>query len=402
MCRVILLSRATAALAAIVLIGNVAIADVSAQLSATHKQVRTIEPEADGKRVQLTTFCLNAEGNILACCNGQTSTGLIQVYSPEGELLKTMSLDFVATAIDIGPDGGIYVAGNGNVCKLSADGTVLAKTTTPNLQNMDQLKKEVEQAAKEQREQMLTLYTDQLERLDKSIESAEKNVAKEDRTADQQSKINIAHQQRKFYADQLEMMKDSGGQLVDLNAMLQSKKRVTGMAANGKDVFVSCAAIKGYGYDIWRMTADLADPVKVVSQLRGCCGQMDIQCTDTELVIAENCEFKVAIYDRDGKRLRDFGGKDRSSEAGFGGCCNPMNVLCCPNGDILAAESSIGHIKRFNAAGEMVSFIGTATIDGGCKHCAMGYDAKRDYYYMQRQDEHHICVMTPKSEATEE
>ena len=401
MCRVNFLSRATAALAAIVLIGNAAIVDVSAELSATHKQVRTIEPKADGKRVQLTTFCLNAEGNILACCNGQTSTGMIQVYSPEGELLKTMSLDFVATAIDIGPDGGIYVAGDGNVCKLSADGTVLAKTTTPNLQNMEQLKKEVEQAAKEQREQMLKLYTDQLERLDKSIENAEK-TAKEDRSNDQQSKIDMALQQRKFYTDQLERMKESAGQLYNLDAMLQSKKRVTGLAANGKDVFVSCAAIKGYGYDIWRMTDDLAEPVKVVNQLSGCCGQMDIQCTDRELVIAENCAFKVAIYDRDGKRLRDFGEKDRSSEAGFGGCCNPMNVLCCPNGDILAAESSIGHIKRFNADGEMVSFIGTATIDGGCKHCALGYDAKRDYYYMQRQDEHHICVMTPKSEATEE
>jgi hypothetical protein len=76
--------------------------DVSAELApATHKQVRTIQPSLHGKNLQLKTFCLNAEGNVLACCSSSSSTGMIQIYSPKGELLKTIPLDFVATAIDL-------------------------------------------------------------------------------------------------------------------------------------------------------------------------------------------------------------------------------------------------------------------------------------------------------------
>ncbi len=42
-------------------------------------------------------------------------------------------------------------------------------------------------------------------------------------------------------------------------------------------------------------------------KLGGCCGQMDIQCDDEHLLVAENTKFEVGIYDRDGKRLSGFG-----------------------------------------------------------------------------------------------
>ncbi len=389
--------RVATALLAAVLICSAVTREVSAELApATHKQVRTIQPTLHGKKLQLKTFCLNAEGNVLACCSTSPSTGMVQVYSPQGELLKTIPLEFVATAIDIDSAGAIYVGGDGNVCKLSADGSVLAKSPTPNLKNMDELKKEVEQAAKEQRERMLKTYSDMMDRLDTQVKQIE-DVAKADRSQAQQTQLGMLQQQRKFYADQLDRMKKTADQVFNLDAMIASKKRVTAIAANGKDVFVSCSASKGYGYDIWRMNTDLEEPVKVVAQVGGCCGQMDIQCTENELVIAENTKFKVAFYDRDGKRLRDFGDRDRKSESGFGSCCNPMNVLCCPNGEVLTAESSIGNIKRFDANGEMIGFVGKATIGGGCKHCALGYDTKRDYYYMMHEDQHYICVLEPSS-----
>lgn len=243
---------------------------------------------------------------------------------------------------------------------------------------------------------MLKTYSDLLEKLETQVKRIE-DVDQTKRIQAQQTQLGLLQQQRKFYADQLDRMKKTADQVFNLDAMIASKKRVTAIAANGKDVFVSCSAIKGYGYDIWRMNTDLEEPVKVVAQVGGCCGQMDIKCTENELVIAENTKFKVAFYDRDGKRLRDFGDRDRKSESGFGSCCNPMNVLCCPNGEVLTAESGVGNIKRFDANGEMIGFVGKATIGGGCKHCALGYDTKRDYYYMMHEDQHHICVLEPGS-----
>src|SRR6185436_8346291 len=69
----------------------------------------------------LRNFCLNADGNILACFvpneTAKSSAGkngpAIRVYSPKGELLKTLPLDIKATAICVAKDGSIFVAGDG-------------------------------------------------------------------------------------------------------------------------------------------------------------------------------------------------------------------------------------------------------------------------------------------------
>ena len=76
-----------------------------------------------------------------------------------------------------------------------------------------------------------------------------------------------------------------------------------------------------------------------------------------------------------------------------------MNVRCCDNGDILTAESSIGTIKRFSKDGELLGVVGKAKIGGGCKHVALGFDARRDRYYMMNIDKDHICVLVPNAEA---
>ncbi len=139
---------------------------------------------------------------------------------------------------------------------------------------------------------------------------------------------------------------------------------------------------------------------KIVEDLGGCCGQMDIQASKDNLLVAENGKFQVGIYDRDGEMTKSFGKRDRKSPEGFGSCCNPMNVRCCADGTILTAESSIGDIKRFSPEGKMVGYIGRAKIAGGCKHVALEFDAARNRYYMQHQDKGHICVLVPVAEIT--
>ena len=129
---------------------------------------------------------------------------------------------------------------------------------------------------------------------------------------------------------------------------LQQVMRSTGIAVSNQDVFVSLPNTVGYGYSIYRMNHDLEEGKVVKGNVGGCCGQLDIQSDGENLLIAENTSFTVGIYDRDGKKLTSWGKRGRAEPDGFGSCCNPMNVRCCPNGEILTAESSIGDIKRFS------------------------------------------------------
>lgn len=193
----------------------------------------------------------------------------------------------------------------------------------------------------------------------------------------------------------------TGGEPTDeeIAGAVKEMGRITAVAAGDAEVFVVCAAQMGYGYDLWAVNKELEQPRRVKTDLSGCCGQMDVQARGKLVLIAENTKFKVGIYDQDGKSILSFGKGDRRGVDGFGSCCNPMNLHCCENGDILTAESSVGNIKRFDAAGNLLANIGRAKIGSGCKHVAIGHDAKLDRYYMMYQDESAICVLVPKSEA---
>jgi hypothetical protein len=176
----------------------------------------------------------------------------------------------------------------------------------------------------------------------------------------------------------------------------------TGLAATDDDVFVSLPMMTGFGYGIWRLNHELTEPKLVMDDVHGCCGQLDIQTDGENLLVAENTKFQVGFYDRDGKRLNGWGKRLRNGDEGFGSCCNPMNVRCCANGEILTAESSIGHIKRFNQAGEFLGFVGTAKVAGGCKHVAIGFDSSRNYHYMMNEDRSHVAVLVPRADAPAE
>jgi hypothetical protein len=387
------------------------------EFAATHKQARVIRPMHDGKSISLNTFCLDKEGNILACVGGDSleyvmnqdgsqeaktieSPKLVQVYSPEGELLRTTELAFKPTAINQAADGTVFVAGEGKVAHLSDDGRVLNTADSPHIGDLESFKERVEKGAKLQVEEMTKTFRDQVERIDERIaklkETPEAELAERDR-----KRLATYEQQKSMYQDQLKSMEELYSQAYSGDQMLSRKLGITAIAVTSKDLFLCCNATEGYGYEVWRMTHEFSEPVRVVSDLGGCCGQCDVQATDSHLVLAENTKFKVALLDRDGQRQADFGKGDRKAVDGFGSCCNPMNVRCCDNGDILTAESSIGTIKRFSSDGELLGVIGKAKIGGGCKHVALGFDAKRDRYYMMNVDKSHICVLVPNAEAPE-
>lgn len=410
----------------------------------THKQIRVFEPRHDGQKIHLNTFCLDLSGNIVVAVGGNNGfigeTGenpggtekpshFIQTYSPEWTLLSELPLDFQPTAINFDSAGYLYVGGDSVLCKFSPGGDLVQRSLTPNLAGLseDDLRAEAKKALEAQAKQMSEIYEQQIEQIRSALEKldADAKSQSESDSAESQNPPSAAGdsteggnenpsqednpflgQDRESLKEMLEQMTSSFEQIKAqfaasperIESMVRQMGHVNSIGIGQEDVFVTCQATQGFGYEIWRVNRDLGEPKKVKANLAGCCGQLDIQSDGENLLIAENTRFRVGIYDREGKPLRSFGQQDRNGESGFGSCCNPMNIRCCSNGDVLTAESSIGTIKRFDASGKLLGNIGRAKISGGCKHVALAHDEKRDRYYMQYQDASTICVLVPKSE----
>ena len=372
-----------------------------AEVAATHKQARSINPKHDGQKIHLHTYCLDETGDIWACVG--TTEGFVQHYSPEGELKAEIKLDFIPTAINTARDLDIFVAGNGKMARLTRAGEIKLQGNTANLPNPEEFKKQAQEEARAESETMRKLVETNIARVEKTLEKVTgqiKELTDKEEEVPKSLKTRLSLYERQLTSLKTRLEKVSTAEVsdADIEQMMAARTRITALAVTEKDLFV---CVTGNGYEVWRSNHDFTEPTKVLDRLSGCCGQMDIQASGDQLLVAANTKFQVAIHDRDGTPVSSFGKRDREAIDGFGSCCNPMNIRCCSNGDVLCAESSIGNIKRFNAAGELVGYIGKAKIGIGCKHVAVAHDDVRDRYYMMNVDKGNILVLMPLAEVPE-
>lgn len=382
----------------------------------THEQTTTIAPRIDGKPVTIQTFTVDREGNLWVCTTqpvGQTPArtklasskelirpvpGLLVVVAPDGKISRTLELEFVATAINFTADGKLlFVAGNGKVAKLTPEGEVLKVIDSPSLSNLDDMRDKVIADLKEQAKSRTQLFADQIKRYEEMIALMEKTKEK-DRTEAQQAQLKALNQQLEAYRNYLKQYTPEELNDTMVQSAIASKLGINALAVTADSVFVSCTTLTGYGYDVWKLDHELEGGKLVLEKLRGCCGRMDIQTDGSSLWVAENTKFRVGQYSLTGEPVGFWGKQDREAIVGFGSCCNPMNVHCCANGDVLTSESSIGKIKRFSPDGKLLGYVGQATIGGGCKNVPIGFDETRNVYYMLNTTANHICVLTPKVE----
>ena len=376
---------------------------------ASHSQTSIIQTMHDGRPVRLNTFTLDGDGQILACVGpvaaaDGASTGLLQVYSPEGKLVRETALEFTPTAVTAMPDGSVLTAGTGKLSRVSAGGEVLVTVDSPHVGDLDSLTDRIAAEAKEQMKTVTKRYADMIEGVKERMAALDEKSEEELTSRDEQM-LKTLPKQLEMYEQTAARMEQTYSRIYSPEALLQRKLGVTSLAATNKDVFITTNAIEGRGYEVWRLDHELSSPKQIMTGLGGCCGQCDVQAAGDNIVIGENTRFQVSLVDRDGNRLSSFGKRDRSSVDGFGSCCNPMNVTCCSNGDIITSESTVGNIKRFSAKGEYLGLVGKAAISGGCKHVAVSFDEKRNRYYTMNIDKGHICVLAanpePSAEASE-
>lgn len=302
-------------------------------------EVGLIQVGDDKRPGSLKNFCLNAEGNILACfapvqgeeqrpSEAEPKPG-IRVYSPAGELLRTLPLEIRPGAICVAEGGNIFVAGDGRLLKLDAAGKVLVSAVSPVAVEPVVVSKEMQEMLKESGRS----NTEEVERLKGSME--------------------------------------------------RRRRDVTGLAVTAQDVFVAVPSPNDFTYRVYRFDHQFQNSKLVVEKLRGCCGQMDIQARDGRLWIPHNARHQVESRDRDGKELTKFGRAGRVKAADFGGCCEPKNMRVLPNGDLLVAESGPPTcIKRFSADGKFLGVMAVAVGKGDCVRVTVEASADGLRYFL--------------------
>jgi hypothetical protein len=311
-------------------------------------EVSVIQIGAKGKGGYLHNFCLDKNGNILACWGAvkpgpSDSSAQIKVFSPAGKLVTSWPLPSTPEAIALDSDGTVFVGGGGRLLKLDAGGKVLASADSPVLASAIEL----------------------------------------DRAG----------------LEQLMNKKLSNAELDQYKTVLQQRKQtITGMAVTGEDVFVACPSVSDFTFLVYRLDHHLQNPTLVVKGLRGCCGQMDIQAKDGKLWVPHNARHLVECYDRDGKKLLSFGKNDRKAADGFGGCCEPKNLRLASDGNIYAAESGPPVvIKRFSPEGKFSGVVALPQFKSDCVRVTVevSQDCKQFYILSTGDDAIHVLAAKP-------
>jgi len=184
---------------------------------------------------------------------------------------------------------------------------------------------------------------------------------------------------------------------------------VAGIAVTEKYVFTTCPG----GWDvpargaIVRFTRDLTEPKQIAKGLRGCCARMDLAAKDKVLYIAENARYRVVRLDFEGKQLSTWGKKSRDDLAGFGACCNPMNITVGPDGNIYTGESGLGRIKCHKPDGKLVAligYVGTKRFSGrvpACSHIPVAVSKDCRTVYVQDFPGNKIRILTAEAPASQ-
>jgi hypothetical protein len=205
----------------------------------------------------------------------------------------------VSEAINTAKDGTILVGGQGKLLRLSSEGKVLHQADSPHAtainENQDKLRTEAENQIKGS---MGNLGV-QIETYERIINELTEKAKKEELN-DQENQIleMLPAQLEVFKKQQAERgdedeSKISEKQIADKMAALTTQKsRVASISTDGKYTYVATPALVGYTFDVWKMDDKFENGEIVVADLRGCCGQMDVQACEAGIFVATAAEFQ--------------------------------------------------------------------------------------------------------------
>ncbi|MEN1678204.1 MAG: hypothetical protein AAGJ46_01320 [Planctomycetota bacterium] len=380
---------------------------------ATHRQTAVIKVNTeDLSRSSLKSFCLAHDGAVLAAC--EADGGEVRRFTADGEYVDTWELPIKPEAINVGGDGNVYVAGEGKLIQMSPEGEVLLEAAGPHVNASDDQRAKIRESVITSFEQSIKRYKDMADRykerhqeLADAVKVLEKNRIRLDEA--QQRTVARSKQMADQWVTILAQMgaADGGDTLSEeeiekrVDASLKSSMAVASISQADGEVFIATREATGYGFCVWRMNNEFAEGEVITKGLRGCCGQMDVQCCENGVYVAENSRHRVYHVSREGEELGAWGHGARKGLEGFGSCCNPMNVAFGPPAagaadeakSVYTAESGTGRIKRYTPEGELIELVGKVDIVPGCKKVSIAVDQSGDRVYMLDITRHHIVLM---------
>jgi hypothetical protein len=334
----------------------------------------------------------------------------VHVFDSEGKLVAKWPVGFNGQAINTAPDGNILVGGDGRVARFDPDGKKLRESESPQMTYIKANPDEMRQRAKDQRDSDIATYSEQVKQFEDQLKemleakgkAEEKKEdsdepTKEDATEAEADPEVFTEARLKVYIQAYkQMLERIEKQTVEdvLKQVIARASRTHSIAASEDEVFVSCPAMAGYGYGVWRTNPEFGEAKEIIKSLSGCCGQMDVQCHNGELFVCENSRHRVVRFDREGKQIAAFGKRDRTGEGeNFGGCCNPMNLCFAKNGNLVVSESN-GVVKQFSPGGDYLGLVGIAKVQPGCKNSCVGLAANDDQLFYIDIEKSQIILLT--------
>jgi len=365
---------------------------------ATHEQTALIKVVNDrDETLQVNTFCLDAQGHILAGCGN--GPGEVRIYDEDGRYLETWETTIKPEAINVDPNGTILIAGSGKLQRYNDKGLMISEAAAPHLAGSEDAIAKLRESVVKQMTDRTAVYERQIGIYEKQIETLK---AKEEPTKVDEQRIAAYERTIKSFKETIERLggqKEPSEEQIDamVKAQLASKTKVASISTDGKSVYVATPAMVGYGFDVWKVDNEFANPESIVTGLRGCCGQMDVQASTNGIYVAENSRHRVVCFDGKGEEVRNWGKRDREGIEGFTSCCNPMNLCFGKTGDVYTAESNTGRIKQFSADGELIAYVGDVKLVPGCKKVSIAVSADSDRVYMLDITRNHIVMMKRKT-----
>lgn len=401
----------------------------------THRQVKIIKANQEGlSNTKLNCFCMTQDGRILGGCGTSTEDGEVRVFDAAGEYVESWSTPVKVEAINVrASDGMVFVAGNGRLVKLDDTGALVANEASPHATLTEEQAAKMREAVVKQLSERVEMYRNQAKVYDQQIElisgqiekmqenldkmgeaDASSEVADTDADADEsvtdrtremltkqitqleRSKTSLERTQ-KLWSERIEQLGDAEPSEEDIDNALQAqmarKMDVASVSAVDDKVYVACSASVGYGYSVWSIEDDFTAGEEIIGDLRGCCGQMDVQVNSKGIYVAENSRDRVVCFDHQGEEITHWGHSAREGIRGFGSCCNPMNVAFGPESTVYTAESGTGRIKQYSADGQLLQVVGSADLVPGCKKVSIGVSSDGNRVFMLDITRDHIVMM---------
>lgn len=384
--------------------------------AATHEQVGVISPlEGQSGNLRLAGFSLNQQGQIVAllgagqaephaigaapAAKGEGPPALVRVLDADGTTVAEWPVDFAAQAVNVRPNGEIVLGGDGYLARYDAQGKQLAKAEAPHIVATRQDPEALDRQAREMVESQRNSIKDVIQQFEQQQKDLEKKSDEELTDEERELKPQI-EQILTSYRQLAKQQGDQGApqeaEIEQMKQMIVGQQRtINAIAADEQHVYVTCRSAKGFGYSVWRTDAEFANPSQTIDGLKGCCGQMDVQCCSGELIVSENARHRVVRYDAEGKEVDSWGKRSRDGVGeDFGGCCNPMNSRLV-GGDLYVAESD-GKVKRFSPSGEYLGLVGVARVQPGCKSSIIDVSKDGQYVYYFDVQNSSICQLKRK------